>query len=304
MSRLLITGATGFIGQNLVRALADDTALEIFLLVREKYGMGTPLPPALQPLRERCHLVYADLRNLSLTRRAIEEAQPSWVVHLAAAGSTDPFLNPHTAVRHNVSGILNLIESCFEKVRSTERMIVARTPGELSKMNPYAASKLAGWHFCEMFARTQKFPIFGAMIYQSYGPYQPERALLPAALKAALANNDFPMTAGLQRRDWVHVYDVVEGFRAMLGEPKMDAGDTAELGTGHSVSVAEIVKKIYALTESEGKPLIGAIPSRPGEAMEQMANVEKTFAQIGWKPVYSIESGLESLIQAQRSAEK
>ena len=301
MARLLITGATGFIGQNLVKALAADQTLEIFLLVKERYGMGDPLPAGLAPLRERCTLVFADLRNLNLTYRAVKEADATQIIHLAAAGSTDPFLNPHTAVRHNVSGTLNLIEAAFEKSGTTERLIVARTPGELTKMNPYAASKLAGWHFCQMFARTQGFPILGAMIFQCYGPFQPERAIVPAAVSAALKGDDFPMTAGTQRRDWIHVNDVIAGIQALRGEIAMHPGETAELGTGICISVAEVVQKIYCLTESQGKPLIGALPSRPGEAPEQMANLAETERQLNWTPSFDLETGLSELISVKKS---
>ena len=243
MKRILITGGTGFIGQNLLPSLAANGDLELFLLVKETYGMGQPLPPPLAKLRSRFELVYADLRNFSLTTRAIREASPTAVIHLAAAGSTDPFLNPHTAVRHNVTGTINLVEAVFEKSRTAERLIVARTPGELTKMNPYAASKLAGWHFCQMFGRTQHFPIFGAMIFQCYGPHQPQRAIIPSAVASAIQNRDFPMTAGTQKRDWIHVNDVVAGFQSMLGPIEMATGETAELGTGQAISVAEVVQK-------------------------------------------------------------
>ena len=295
MSRVLITGGTGFIGKNLVNRLIGENQHEICLLVREPYGMGTPLPAPLNALREKLDLFFADLRTASLVNRAIREAKPEIVIHLAAVGSTDPFLPPHKAVRHNVDGMINLAEACFEKSFTTKKMIVARTPGELTKMNPYAASKLAGWHFCEMYARTRQYPIFGAMIFQAYGSWQPQRAIVPAAMSAALKHEDFPMTAGTQKRDWIHVDDVVSGFQAIMGETKMRPGDTAELGTGECHSVASMVQMIFKISQSEGKPLIGAIPSRPGEAPEQVADAKKSKELIGWQPKFSLKDGLHQM---------
>ncbi|MEM8859417.1 MAG: NAD-dependent epimerase/dehydratase family protein, partial [Chloroflexota bacterium] len=132
MSRVLITGGTGFIGKNLVSQLVADAKHEVCLLVREPYGMGTPLPQPLNQLREELNLFFADLRTASLVKRVLKEAKPDIVIHLAAVGSTDPFLSPQKAVRHNVDGMINLVEACFEKSYTTKKLIVARTPGELT----------------------------------------------------------------------------------------------------------------------------------------------------------------------------
>ena len=302
MSRVLITGGTGFIGKNLVNRLLAEDQHEVCLLVREPYGMGTPLPKPLSKVREKLDLVFADLRTVSLVNRAIKEAAPDIIIHLAAVGSTDPFLPPHKAVRHNVDGMINLIEACFEKSYTTKKLIVARTPGELTKMNPYAASKLAGWHFCEMYARTRQYPIIGGMIFQAYGPWQPERAIVPAAMRAALKHDDFPMTAGTQKRDWVHVEDVVAGFQAIQQSDTLKPGETVELGSGECYSVAKMVETIFDLTNSQGKPLVGALPSRPGEAPEQVADVKRSEQLVGWRPTLSLQDGLRQMQETLEAA--
>ena len=191
--------------------------------------------------------------------------------------------------------MINLVEACFEKNYTTKKMVVARTPGELTKMNPYAASKLAGWHFCEMYARTRSYPILGGMIFQAYGPWQPQRAIVPSAMSAALKHEDFPMTTGTQKRDWIHVDDVVSGFQSTMGESKLSPGDTVELGTGECHSVAKMVQTIYEISESQGQPLIGALPSRPGEALVQVADVAQSEAATGWQPELSLQDGLRKM---------
>lgn len=292
--RIFVTGATGFIGRSLIPCLLNkpDTAVTILRLEAES---GRPFPPPLASLRSQFNVVYADLRHFGLTVRAVRQAEPDVVIHLAAAGATDPFLPADTALRHNVTGTINLLRACFEKTFSTRQIIVARTPGELSAMNVYAASKAAAWNFCQMYGRTQNWPIHGAMIFQAYGPYQPENALVPSAIKSALGGQDFPMTAGRQQRDWIHVNDVAAGFTAMIGKSLLP-GTTVELGTGQLASVADVVKQIYALANKGGRPQIGVLPDRPGEELVQVADVARTRELVGWETAVSLTDGLNSLI--------
>jgi nucleoside-diphosphate-sugar epimerase len=142
--RVLITGATGFIGRHLTRHLLT-AGHPVIGLVREQYA-GQPLPPMLAAVRPQIELVYADLRNLPITRRAVQDAAPEAVIHLAAVGVNDPFLSIETALRHNLYGTLNLLKACFETGGTTPtRFIAARTPGEGSAMNVYDASKAAAY---------------------------------------------------------------------------------------------------------------------------------------------------------------
>jgi len=297
---VLVTGATGFIGRHLVPVLLQQD-YQTVLLISEKYGSVVALPPPLDRLRPKFDVVYADLRNFRLTRRAIEQSRPSTVIHLAATGVSDPFLSLEKALRTNTFGTINLLRTCFESpVSMVERFITGRTPGELSAMNPYAASKAATWICCQMYARTEAWPVAGAMIYQAYGPGQPSHTLIPAALAAAGAGQDFPMTSGRQLRDWIYIDDVVAGFLAALAA-ELPAGDTVEFGTGRQTSVADVVYEIYRQAGKGGKPLIGALPDRPGEEPLQVADTERSERIIGWRATSTLEEGISRLLSSQDS---
>ncbi len=285
-------------GRVLVPFLVQQPNVELSVLVREVYSHVDlrPFPPPLQAIRQQLHVVYADLRNFQLTSRALAEADPTHVIHLAAAGVTDPFLGLDTALRHNLNGTLNLIRACFEKRQSTQQLIVARTPGERSSMNVYAASKAAAWNFCQMYGRTHQWPIHGAMIFQTYGPGQSPRNLIPAAIVAAQAGQDFPMTSGTQQRDWLYVEDLVAGLWAMLQADLAPAG-TVELGSGQATSVAQVVQKIYEIVGGAGRPLIGALPTRPGEEALQIADAQKTQKQSNWQATTPLTTGLTQTIR-------
>jgi nucleoside-diphosphate-sugar epimerase len=294
--RVLVTGATGFIGRSLVPHLAAQAHTTAIILARERYSYSGQLPPSLTAVRPQIEVVYADLRNFNLTIRAVQQAKPDYVIHLAAAGVTKPFLSVETALRHNLMGTVHLLRACFEKGSSTQQVILGRTPGESSAMNVYAASKAAAWNFCRMYGRTQQWPVHGAMIFQAYGPDQPRHTLIPAALAAARSGQDFPMTAGTQERDWVYVADVVAGLAAMIGA-ELPPATTVDLGTGQLTPVVDIVRRIYALVDKGGRPLVGALPGRPGETHRQMADAPRTQHLIGWKAAVPLQEGLVRLLK-------
>lgn len=162
-------------------------------------------------------------------------------------------------------------------------------------MNVYAASKAAAWEFCRLYARTQGWPIHGAMIFQAYGPGQPAHAFMPAALRAASAGEDFPMTEGSQIRDWIHGEDVAAGVVGMVERP-LAPGTTVELGTGSGTSLAEVAHLIYQTINRGGRPLPGRLPNRPGEAPSQIADAAHTEALIGWQAAIPLAEGIRQLV--------
>ena len=292
---ILLTGGTGFIGRTLAPLLIAQPDTAVTLLLRDDYK-GQPLPPLLENLRPKIDLVYIDLSDYLRTARTVYERQPDQVIHLAAVGVSDPFLPVKTALAFNLHATLNLLHACFEKSSTTHKFIIGRTPGEHSAMNPYATSKAAAWQFCRMYVRTQQWPIIGAMIYQAYGPGQPENNLVPAAIKAAHTQVDFPMTAGTQERDWVYISDVAAGILTMLHADLMP-GTTVDIGTGQLNSVANVVCNIYEIIGGNGRPQIGAIQSRPGEMSQQLANTARTKELIDWQATTSLDQGLNKTCQ-------
>ncbi|HEY4724053.1 MAG TPA: GDP-mannose 4,6-dehydratase, partial [Anaerolineae bacterium] len=234
-----------------------------------------------------------DLRTAGAVARAIDKIDPAFVFHLAAAGVTDPFLSPDEAIRTNVYGAIHLLRA----IKGRARVIALRTPGEIEASNVYAASKAAAWQFCRMYWRTQGWPVVGAMPFQVYGPGQTPQALIPSAIEAALAGRDFPMTSGRQQRDWIYIDDVIDALIAMGKANRFDF-ETIEIGSGVTSSVREVVELIYDLVGRGGRPLIGALPDRPGEVETQSADADAAAAVLGWRAQISLEAGLRKTIES------
>lgn len=290
MKRILITGAAGFIGSSLIRFLQQDTSLQITGLVRQ-------MDERIENSRPGLTYAAVDLRDAAAMRSAVQDAGPDHIIHLAAAGVRDPFLALEKALDHNLQGTINLLSAAFERQAGppVKKVIVCRTPGERTAMNHYAASKAAAWLVCRMYARTREWPVVGGMIFQVYGPGQSAQNLIPAAFSAAREDRDFPMTEGLQRKDWIYIDDVVAALVALL-TARVDPGQSVDIGTGETVQVAEAVRMVYRLVGGKGRPLIGAVPSRPGEEYEQTADVSKAQQLLDWQASYTLENGLKQLI--------
>jgi len=282
--RIVVTGATGFIGRTLTKALLAEGA-KVTALVREKPGW-----PLGDGVLEGAEVIEADLRYAAGLKRAVESAAPTLAVHLAAVGVTEPFISVKEALRGNVEGTINLLNA----VGGRCRVIVARTPGEIDTINVYAASKAAAWQFCRMYHRTQGWPITAVMPFQVYGPGQSPKTVLGAAVSAARSGDSFPTTSGEQVRDWIYIDDVVDGILATARGKNVD-GETVELGTGIGTAVSTVVTRVFQLAR-RGRPIIGALPPRPGEVPVQIADADRTEQVIRWRAKVGVEEGLRKII--------
>lgn len=296
---MLVTGATGFLGQHLTRRLTEYGA-RVTAALRDAAG---PRETALLPTG--ADRLDGDVRNYGQLCRLVDRVAPEFVFHLAAVGVNDPFLAEETALRVNLDGTLNLLRAIQRHRGSTpvRRIVVAGTSyeygadGELDPGNVYAASKVAAWAFCRMYFRAHGTPLVVVRPFNVYGPGQPKGALIPAAFRAALQHHDFPATPGEQRRDFVYVDDVIAGFLDLAMTDGIE-GYSLDLGTGRATPVSELVTRIYALTGSRGHPLIGALPYRPGVVWELVADASRTLELTGWKAQVGLIDGLERTLRA------
>jgi UDP-glucose 4-epimerase len=261
-------------------------------------------PPSLHPVQQEVTWIPLDLASPESVGQAVKIASPEVVFHLAAAGTTAPAISPLSALEVNVAGTIRLLSALDSS--DTLRVLLMGTCHEYTAHGPsrstdpgsfYAASKVASWAFARAFWRMSGLPVVYLRLFQVYGPGQQSRSLVPAAFGAALANEDFPMTAGEQLRDFVFVQDVAEALMAAAKAPDV-SGAHLDVGTGHEETVRSVVEHIWAITRSTGCILLGAIPYRDGETMRIVADAKRTERMTGWRATTPLDEGLQATLKA------
>ncbi len=295
--RVLVTGATGFIGPLLVQRLVESGA-QVWA------GVHPDDPPErTAALSARAGRLVFDVREAARVRLAVCEAAPDIVFHLAAVGVADTSVGPALALAVNAGGTVNLLEAL--RGLNVQRVVLVGTCYEygaragvegLDPFNAYAASKVAAWAFGRMYWRVYHLPVITVRPFQAYGPGQPEHTLIPAAIHAALSGQDLPMTPGEQQRDFIYVDDVVEGMLAAALASGID-GESLDLGSGVARPIRAVVERIWELTDATGRILPGALPYRPGEVMCLVADAERTARLIGWRTRIGLDEGLRRTIE-------
>jgi nucleoside-diphosphate-sugar epimerase len=305
--RVLVTGATGFIGSHMARRLVTEGA-EVSVFMRTSSD-----PCLLADVLDRVAVHEVDICEEDAVGAAMMQICPDVVFHLAAIGMSEPFVSPPVAVRVNVQGTLHLLEAA--RKCGVRRFVHSGTAYEygdaatgdtpnqevLDPVNTYAASKAAARAFVRLYARIYGLPTVNMRLFAVYGPGQPPKTLISSAVCAALEDRDFPMTPGEQMRDFVFVGDVVEGYLRAAVAAGVE-GVSIDMGTGRACKIRKVVTKLFEMSGSRGKPLVGALPYRPSETMKQVADTHVARELLDWQATTSLEDGLRQTIDWYRHA--
>ncbi len=284
----MVTGATGFVGTNLCRALRTVGA-EVTGVALANSLLHAPDPEG---------ILAADLTDEASARSIVEAVQPEMVFHLAGMvdtrQSTDLVL---PTLVHNLLGAVHLMTALVGTgcqrvvvVTSSETPRVGQTPN-----SPYAASKLAMVSYAEMYWTLFGLPVVIARPHMVFGPHQPADKLIPYLIRCGLENTPPRLASGKRLCDPVYVKDFV---RALLQMATADRalGMTLDVGTGVGLSVAEIAARVLSLTGATVSPVFGAIPDRLGEA-PQVADLASTQAVLTWRPAWSFDDAVRETIE-------
>lgn len=295
-SRVLITGANGFIGRYLTTALAKQGAV-ISILTRK---------PTHLPFTHEEYI--GDLRDAEFVDACIEQSNPKVIFHLAAFKERSSDLSVFSAaIQNNLIGSLHLFAATM-KLQEAPLIVIMGTAEEYgqnicpfvegmreSPVSAYSFSKLCVKHLCEVLNNQYKMPFVIVRPTLAYGPGQNTDMFLPALIKALITNSPFSMTWGKQTRDFIYITDLVDALIRAAIYPNIN-GQIINIGSGLPISLADTALMVQKLLKKTGLLQIGKIDYRPGEVMEYYVDITRAQQLLEWKPKVKLEQGLINTI--------
>jgi dTDP-glucose 4,6-dehydratase len=303
--RVLVTGAGGFIGSHLVETLVRRGAtVRAFVRYnsRNDPGLLSLLP---LPVLSGVELLSGDLRDLSAVQAAMRGV--SHVFHLGALIAIPySYQHPAEVVETNVIGTLNmllaardqeverLVHTSTSEVYGTALRVPIDEGHPLQGQSPYAASKIGADKLAESFYCSYNLPVVTIRPFNTYGPRQSARAVIPALITQALARSAIRIGNVNARRDFTYVSDTVEGF-LKIARAENVCGQTLNLGTGQEIRIGDLAQKIIALLGHPVQLQVDTDRLRPDKSEVQRLISDNRLAleKIGWRPLVALEEGLQ-----------
>jgi nucleoside-diphosphate-sugar epimerase len=283
--RVLVTGASGFIGRRLCRRLRE---------------LGAEVEPASRkpaPEGEETRWHQVDLSDPSTAARLVAETSPATAFHLASQVTESRERKVVLPTFHaNLASTVYLLDALAQQ--GCKRIVQTGSleepePGDpvSTPTSPYAAAKWSAGAYARMFHQLWATPVVLARLFMVYGPAQRDLGkLVPHVVTSLLLGRDPQLGSGKRPVDWVYVDDVVEGL-LRVGSTAGVEGVQVDIGSGKLVPVRSVVDQLYALIAPERQPPFGGIPDRSMEPV-RVARVEETGELLGWSATVTLEDGL------------
>ncbi|HEX3086539.1 MAG TPA: SDR family NAD(P)-dependent oxidoreductase [Pyrinomonadaceae bacterium] len=305
---VLVTGAGGFIGSHLVEQLVLLGARTRGFVRYNSAGSWGWLDQS--EVKKDVEVVLGDVRDRDSLERAF--ANVDVVFHLAALIAIPySYEAPLSYVRTNVEGTVNVLQAALRhdvalvvhtstsEVYGTARTIPISEEHPLQGQSPYSASKIGADKIAESFHLSFGLPVVTVRPFNTYGPRQSARAVIPTIITQALAGEPIKLGNVEPTRDLNYVKDTAAGF-IKAAEHTQAAGKTFNLGAGREISIKDLALMILRLMNKEDLPLLtdDQRVRPPGSEVERLcANTEKAQAMLGWAPAVTLETGLTNTIE-------
>jgi len=309
-STLLVTGAEGFIGSHLVEALVRQGRNVRAMALYNSFGHFGWLDTLPAATRDKIELIMGDVRDPFSVRQAMQGVDA--VMHLAALIAIPySYIAPASYVDTNVTGTLNVVQAARDlgikkvvhistsEVYGTAQQVPIPETHPLVGQSPYSASKIGADQMAYSYFCAFGTPVAIARPFNTYGPRQSMRAVIPTIILQALSNApDLSLGALKPTRDFNFVADTVAGMIAVLDSEK-SIGQTINIGSGNEISVGDTVSLIGKLTGKKLDVKTDAARLRPdaSEVERLCCDNSKAVKLLGWKPQYSLEQGLKETIE-------
>ena len=308
--KILVTGSEGFIGSHLVERLVKDGADVTAFILYNSFNSWGWLETLNDEMKSSIKIIAGDVRDEYFVENSIKNQEI--VFHLAALIAIPySYYSPTSYVDTNIKGTLNVLQACrkseIEKLIHTS---TSETYGSalyvpidekhpLQGQSPYSASKIGADMMAESFYRSFGVPVATVRPFNTYGPRQSARAIIPTIITQLLSGKGYIRLGDLTpTRDLNYVKDTVEGF-IKICESEKTLGSVFNIGSGKEISIGDLAEKISKLMKIEAKIIVDENRIRPvnSEVNRLLSDNRKALDLAGWSPSYSLDEGLEETIE-------
>ena len=310
---VLVTGGAGFIGSHLTEKLIELGAkVKVLVHYNSRNDWGY-LEYLSKNFLDQIEIFQGDVQDPYSVQKAVEGC--TVVFHLASLIAIPySYIAPASYVETNVKGTLNVMEACLQaEVKRVVHTSTSETYGTalytpidekhpLQGQSPYSASKIGADKIVESYYRSFDLPVSTLRPFNTYGPRQSARAVIPTIISQAFASDVVELGSLDPVRDLTYMKDTVLGFIKMAESEKV-IGEAINIGNGQGITIGDLAEKIIFLIGKEIKIRTNEIRIRPekSEVMKLICDNSKAEAFMDWKPRYSLEDGLKETIEFVRT---
>lgn len=300
---ILVTGASGFIGANMVHRLVRQKK-DVHIFVRRGSNLWR-----IQEILPLITTHWVDISDETSTMRSIKKIQPRIIYHFAAHGF---YLLKQSEienmVRANIWGTVNILNaarllpnlymlvsagSSFEY--GSKKSAISETE-ILEPINAYGVSKAAQTLWCLYFAQFYKLPLIILRPSLTFGPYEDARRLVPDAILAHLKDEPLALSTPHSRNDFLYIEDLLCAFEIAASSPHL-AGQAFNIASGEEHTVKQVVNSVRRLTHAKAPLHWGMLARCPWDSAKALYNIDKSKEILGWSPQYRLKTGLEQTIE-------
>ena len=299
MSNILITGAGGFIGANLVHDLIN-TKDQIHILIKKESNLWR-----LNNIISKCYVHFVDISKIKEVENVISEIKPETVYHCATYGVYPNQKDTQKIDQTNLIGTKNLVSS-LAKNTNLKRLVnlgsvfeYGSKPGLIKetdsaqRLDHYSKSKILQTKMIEDFSQQHNLPAVTLRVFTVYGNFEEPGRLISDIMVAIIKKNPIKILSSSSIRDFIYINDVIDALKKISVKPGIN-GEIFNVGSGRASSVENIVNLVCNITNTDSEVIWQDKNDREHDkaGTKGYADIQK-IEKIGWKPKISLEDGLE-----------
>lgn len=302
MKKVLITGATGFVGANITHRVINE-GFEVHILTRESSNMWR-----LEGILDKINDHKVDLTEALKLEEIIEKINPEYIIHLAIYGGRPNQEDEINILESNLIGTINLVNACknidyecfintgssSEYGKKKEKM---KEIDECEPINMYGVTKASASMYCNYKALVDNKNIGTLRLFSPFGDFEDRGRLIPDLILGSLIDKKVRLANPDAVRDYIYIEDVCDIYLKILKEPKKLKGEIFNIGYGEQHSVKYMAETVKNIISTEVTLEYNAINGRKADTDIWVSSIEKIKERYNWKPKYNMEEGLKKSLK-------